>query len=224
MANDENSQPTWALIVLSVSRYLPWPILLVLAFLIFLEPIKQVAVILPEKLMASDSVKVGSLVFEVGKEARSRGNPELAVALSGLTRESVTRLIQLEGLTQIPSFHSETDSPFRISVPDAVSIDAFTLLEDKGFITLAVEPERYLGLLLALDFEKQSLDDEASTWAEWVGGTRQEWVTFKTEKLLSEDDIDDLSNFDVDFTEEGLRAKTLILDVVADLLSSNPPS
>ena len=78
-----------------VANLFTWPIALLVAVLLFLEPLQRVANILPQKLEQSNEFALSGLTFKIQEKARAQGNEELAKALSGLSREAMRELLRL---------------------------------------------------------------------------------------------------------------------------------
>ena len=76
-----------------------WPVAVVWAFIEFRQPLHGVMAELPALVGSASKLSVGSVLVEVDRIARSRGQPEVATALRRLSPEAIRVLSRASGET-----------------------------------------------------------------------------------------------------------------------------
>jgi hypothetical protein len=132
--SDDGSAKTW----LELLNTLVWPLLVTSVVLLFFEPLKSIATLLPDKLRESKKISVGSLSFEVEEKIAEKGDLRAAAGVRNLTKEAIALLLNSPGVSRWVS--TSDDRPEELSLS---RLKPVTELVNAGFLRVYYSRRNY---------------------------------------------------------------------------------
>ncbi len=193
----------------SLMKVIIWPLVILFFFWMLYAPLIRMIGILPDKLLASTKVSVGSLSFEIQQSARAAGSPELAQLISGLSPLAIEQLLNTARSRQ--QLAGRGGEPQSYTMPSAVEMGAVRELEKKGLLQFERPPDEFDRFLKSLPLDEDNV----------IGGER---IWYRARRPLTSSEETELTDQVYYLTESGKRVFDLIIAAVSQELQQPPSS
>jgi hypothetical protein len=190
-------------------RAVIWPLLIVILFFTFQNPIEEIMKELPKKLSDANKFSIGSLSFEIQQQAQSSGNIELAMRLGNLSAGAIAHLIKMGNSHHILVGESLIEDGIQTYfLPDNNRLELIFELNDNDLIEFGEDLD---------DFDSWIRSDLFELTISDIFDASQ---TFRPTKPLSLSEQKRLKEQHYRLNKLGLQAWNTVLDVVIEQLQS----
>jgi hypothetical protein len=201
-------------------RALAWPLLILLAFLVYRTEFNAVIRLIPEKIRSSSKITVGSLSLEIERTAREQGETELGAIIQNLSEPGIRKLLTLGSGSHSLAVRDDIDRQGRqknaLSLPPDLA--DFLELEKSGLLDADEPIETYAAYF-------RSLADKSTRYRSPEGNTSDRPATANNVKFdhysiptdrLTAAEKQHLEQQSVWLSEKGRKAFDIIVKVVGE--------
>jgi hypothetical protein len=137
-----------------------WPLLVLLFFFIFRDPVRRTLDLIPNKLERADKGNIGTLSWEIQQRAGDKGGTDLAQRVGTLSPAAIEELMRIP-LQDIGTYASNFQEPLIgtfdnnpgvYSLPSEPRLKAFSELETAQLVEFSEPLSGYLGFIASLPF------------------------------------------------------------------------
>jgi hypothetical protein len=119
------------LLLVELVKATAWPLLALVFFLLFQQPIRRTIALVPDKLEKADKAAIGSLSWEIQRHATEQGGNDLAVRVGTLSAAAVEELLKTprDGSMGFVSKYTRSNLPTAYILPSESRMNGFRELE-----------------------------------------------------------------------------------------------
>lgn len=139
-------------VIVALMKAIAWPILALVFFILFDNPIRRTIALIPDKLEKADKATIGSLSWEIQRRAREQGGSDLAMRVGNLSSAAVEELIKTprDGSMGFVSTYARPDVPTAYIVPADSRMKGFRELESAQLLKFREPLSQWLDYLASL--------------------------------------------------------------------------
>lgn len=186
-------------------KVLVWPAIVIVAFLMFRQPIEAIIEDMPLKFTEATKVGVGALTFEIQQQAKATGSVELAMRLGKLSPEAIKLLIKTgtNKILLVGEYKGNNGGiNDKFTLPTEEELKVLRELEKNGLVDYEENLTIFFSWLQSPLFEVVH-----SKWD-------NERISFKPVRTLSPEELDRLKKESYHLSKQGIKAWQAVLNAI----------
>lgn len=139
-------------LLVDLAKAVAWPVLIMVLVIVFFAPIRKTLNLVPMKIESASKASIGSMSWEIERQALRQGGPELAQRVGRLSPAAIEELINTQRDTQV---QLASDERMLISLPNNDRLIALRELREAGLISFEEPLEGFVDFMTTLPLADQ---------------------------------------------------------------------